>query len=605
MRAVAILFPLFFLFVAMYPVADHVAHGVFIWFVWVLTLGFFPFRGDVADRKKIPFYDWIMMVAVTLVCGYYVLDYERLINSLGFVEPKDRVIIIIALALSLETARRVLGWVLPIIAACSLIYTYYSGFLPDQIMTRLFLGDLGIFGTITDVFARYVLLFFIFGKLMERAGATDFFRLVVQSLSGGVKGGPAKAAVVGSAAMGTIMGASAGNVAVTGTLTIPMMKKYGYKPHVAAAIECAASLGGEITPPVMGAAVFLLVANTGVPYRELILISALPAVLYYLSIFITIHLQSDRDRIIPEKASGKDESPWSYLRQYAHLGLPPALLVFLIIYGYSPTYGAAGGIVAALIVSQLRAGTRISFPTVVDAFVDGSVGFVKVGATAAVLGLILMGVVMGGLPVQFGSWAMGLTGGHLPMVILAIFFLGLVLGMGMPIVGAYLILATVAGPALESFGIATVPAHLLILWFVESAAITPPVALATFVASGIAGSRIYQTSLTAMRMAIPIYIIPIMMIYTRLVTGSWFERFTVFGWACLGFFTLAMANTGFLKKHLNAGTRILALGAAIGLFYPDIYVRILSAVVSVALIVWSRKGRPGDRPGHYALENSD
>jgi TRAP transporter 4TM/12TM fusion protein len=581
-RLIALVFPLVFLIAAFVSVPTHIVLGVFIWFVWVLVLAFKSLSTKNKTKKTIPWYDWSLIVIATLVCAEYVFNYYTLTAKMGLYGPRDYFIIISAFIISLETARRTFGLVLPIVAIASLGFLIYAGFMPDQILGRIFLGELGIFGSIADVFCRYVLLFMVFGTMMEQAGGTEFlYRLITRLRK--VKGGPAKAAVIGSATLGCIMGSSAGNVAVTGSMTIPMMKKVGYPPHKAGAIEVAASLGGEITPPIMGAAAFLIVANTGIPYRIVILLSILPAILYYIPIFLTIHLEAEKYNINPEDPTDKAQVSVS---EFSHLIIPPVVLVGAILIGFSATYGAALGIITVVIVSQFRKSTRMGLKKLAKSLMAGGFSFINMGPAAAVLGFIMVGVVLAGIPTQFGNWAIGLTGGYLPLVIFIVFFMGLILGMGLPIVGSYLILATVAGPAMQSYGLPIIAVHLMIMWFCETAAVTPPVCLATFVASGIAGSKIWLTAWESMRLIIGMYVIPLLFIYTPLVSGTLGTRLYVFFFAALGFIWYSIITSGYLRGNLPVWVRLGGFMVLPLLFLNFFYLRIAAAVLVVAFIIY-------------------
>jgi TRAP transporter 4TM/12TM fusion protein len=578
-KLIAFVFPVAFLITPFVAIPDHVVMGFFIWFIWVLTLAFKPLSEKEA-RETIPWYDWILIVAATLICADYACNFYSLTSMMGIYGIKEYVEIIAAFVISIEAARRTFGLLLPLVAIGSLGFLVYAGFLPDQILGRIFLGENGMFGSIADVFCRYVLLFMVFGTLMERAGGTEFlYRLTLRLKK--VKGGPAKAAVIGSAILGCIMGSSAGNVAVTGSMTIPMMKKVGYEPHKAGAIEVAAGLGGEITPPVMGAAAFLIVANTGIPYREVILYSILPAILYYLPIFATIHLEAERYNIRAEEAS---DSEAVNLIEFCHLIIPPIVMVIIILIGFSATYGAAIGILSVIIVSMFRKSTRLGPKKLVKSLIEGGISFLNIGSAAPVLGFIMVGVILAGIPTQFGNWAIGLTGGLLPLVIFMVFLMGLVLGMGLPIVGSYLILATVAGPAMGSYGLHVLAAHLMIMWFCETAAVTPPVCLATFVACGIAGSKIWPTAREGMRLIIGMYVIPLLFIYTPLVSGTLENRLLVFVFASLGFLWYSMMTTGYFRGMIPWPVRIAGLIILPFFFLNYLYIKIIAAVVFVVFV---------------------
>ncbi len=597
-KLIAVLFPVIFVLTPFVSVPDYMVIGVFIWFIWTLTLAFKPLNPKKV-KTTIPWYDWVMIAAATFICIDYVCNYYSLTAKMGLYGIKEYVEIIAAFIISLETARRTFGLVLPLVAIGSLGFLVYAGFMPEQILGRIFMGENGMFGSIADVFCRYVLLFMIFGTLMERAGGTEFlYRLILRLKK--VKGGPAKAAVIGSAILGCIMGSSAGNVAVTGSMTIPMMKKVGYRPYKAGAIEVAASLGGEITPPVMGAAAFLIVANTGIPYREVILYSILPAILYYLPIFTTIHLEADKFNIQPEESVDKKAVS---LAEFTHLIIPPVALVASILIGFSATYGAAVGIFSVLIVSQFRKNTRLSPKKIAEGLAGGSMAFLNIGSAAPVLGFIMVGVILAGIPSQFGNWAMGLTGGLLPLVIFMVFLMGLILGMGLPIVGSYLILATVAGPAMSNYGIHVLAIHLMIMWFCETAAVTPPVCLATFVASGIAGSKMWPTAKEAMRLIIGMYVVPLLFIYTPLISGTFAQRVFVFAFAALGFLWYSIMTSAFFRGAISRPVQIAGL-IITPLFFVNgehdvyLYLKIIAALV-FGVFVMIRLLRPA-RPAHPA-----
>jgi TRAP-type uncharacterized transport system fused permease subunit len=558
-----------FIFFTFYPIADHFSIGVFIWLVWIMGIIALPMdRRTKKERISIPWYDWGLLGLATLVCWYYILLYEELNFSLGNLSAIDKIIIFIALILTLEVVRRAMGYILPVIALTGIGILYLIGYSTNQIMTRLYVGDIGFFGNIADTFARYVLLFFIFGSLMEKAGGTEFLRQLVQRMSGSDPQGPAKAAVLGSAALGNDY---KGLAPATSQLPAPddsddeaggsLIRRRGIE---------SVSVWEEITPPVMGAAVFLPVANTGIPYRDIIIISALPAILYYLPIFTAIHLEAKR---FPEmfanfkKKEGRDQVQESLFKKFGYLLLPPIILVGAILFGYSPNYGAAGAIFTIVIANQIKRNSKLSLSELANALVAGTFSFIQMGVTAALLGIIITFVVMSGLANQFVSWSTIQMGGHLPLVILIVFLMGLVLGMGILLWG-YMILATVADQALRALGLPVLVAHLLMLWYAETAALTPPVCLAVYVAAGLAGTSINKTAFVAMRLAIAIYIVPLIMVYRPLVVGTWGEHFMVFGFTAVGLLILAVANAGYLRGELSGWIRIALLPIALLLFLP-------------------------------------
>jgi TRAP-type uncharacterized transport system fused permease subunit len=319
-----------------------------------------------------------------------------------------------------------------------------------------------------------------------------------------------------------------------------------------------------------------------------IIISALPAILYYLPIFVSIHLEAKR---FPfwfssfKKAEERGERH-SLFKDFGYLLLPPLVLVSLILIGFSPNYGAAWAIFALVITNQFKKKSRLAIGELLNALIAGSFSFIQMGVTAALLGIIITFVVMSGLANLFVSWATIQLGGNLPLVILIVFLMGLLLGMGIPIVGSYMILATVAAQALEALGLPVIAAHLLMLWYAESAALTPPVCLAVYVAAGLAGTGINKTAAVAMRLAIALYILPLVMVYRTLVTGDWAQRLIVFGFTGVGLAVLAVSNAGYLRGELSPAVRIGLILVGILFFLPSLALNFLGLAIAAAFLIW-------------------
>jgi len=582
LKLAGVAFVLLFIWTAFNPFADHLAMGLFTMTCWGLAFLLFDFRGGRRELDETaPWADWLLVIATVAVCVYYMARYEEMIANLGNLTVFDRIAAYAAILLALEASRRTIGLAVSTVAAALLVYCLYTGFSLDQVITRSLLGDVGIFGSVADIFARYILLFIVFGALLEQGGATPLLNGFVSTAAKKTTGGAAKAAVVGSAVMGGIVGSSSANVAVTGVVTIPVMIRQGYKPHRAAAIETAAGLGGEISPPVMGAAAFLVVANVGIQYRDLMLIAILPAVIYYLSIYFSIHLEAQRDRKhLAAMAERADAAPEA-ISDYLHILLPPLVLVAVVLYGYSPTYAGAAGIIAAIVVSGMRKKTRMSPGRLFDALAQGAFSFIPLGATAGALGLIMVTTIMSGVSNEFANWAAALSGSSLPLLLIAVFVLSLALGLGLPIVASYMILATVCGPGLQSYGVPAIAAHMLMLWFVQTAAITPPSALAAQISASIAGTGFYKTCWASMWLCVPFYIVPLWFIYTSLVTGTWSQRLVEGAILASGFFFLAVASVNYLRGRLAMWESALAWCAAILLLVPFRGANIAGGVVGV------------------------
>jgi TRAP transporter 4TM/12TM fusion protein len=582
---IAGLLPIFALVGAFIAVPDNWALGVFLWAVLVIDFAVLPATKRPTDQKGVPWYDWLAIALTTAVIAYYVFEYENLNLNMGDYPDWQYAIMVVAIVLSLEAARRAIGPVVPLIGIAIILWALQQGFPSSMILTRLYVGEQGMFGTLTDVFLRYVFLFFIFGAMMERAGAATFLRRYLHAVTGRVTAGAAKAAIFGSGAMGMLIGTSAGNVAVTGSLTIPMMMKEGYEPPKAAAIETVAGLGGELSPPVMGSAVFVLVAYTATPYRDVILISILPAILYYLPIYLLVHFEGARDNRRAD-AVASEESGWRLLRDYFHLALAPIVLVTLIAVGFSPTYAAAGGIVSVLVLSQLRKDQRLTLRDLARASMNGTMNFITLGASVPVLAIILVLVLLIGLPTIMTAITMKFAGGVILPVMFGIFLLGLVLGMGMPIVAAYMILATVTAPALTSLAIPLLTAHLFILWYTQTAALTPPVALAAQIASAIAGCSMWKTAYQAIRLSVGLFIVPIAMIYGGIVAPEWSVRLWSFAQLSIGFAFWSAAVAGFICTPLGRIERVCLVIAILGVILPFTVLNVMTVALGIGYFGW-------------------
>lgn len=584
-KLMAGLLPIFALTGAFIAVPDNWALGVFLWVVLVIDFAILPATKHTTDQKGIPWYDWLAIALTTVVIAYYVFEYENLNLNMGAYDDWQYAVMVIAIVLSLEAARRAIGPVVPLIGIVIIVWALQQGFPSSMILTRLYVGEQGMFGTLTDVFLRYVFLFFIFGAMIERAGAASFLHRYLHAVTGRVTAGAAKAAIFGSGAMGMLIGTSAGNVAVTGSLTIPMMMKEGYEPPKAAGIETVAGLGGELSPPVMGSAVFVLVAYTATPYRDVMLISILPAILYYLPIYLLVHFEGARDnRRAAAVASG--ESGWRLLRDYFHLALAPIVLVALIAVGFSPTYAAAGGIVSVVVLSQLRKGQRVTLLDLARASMNGTMNFITLGATVPVLAIILVLVLLMGLPTIMTAITLKFAGGVILPVMFGIFMLALVLGMGMPIVAAYMILATVTAPALTSLAVPLLTAHLFILWYTQTAALTPPVALAAQIASAIAGCSMWKTAYEAMRLSIGLFVVPIAMIYGGIVAPEWGVRLWSFAELSIGFAFWCAAVAGFIRAPLGRLERVCLVISTFGVILPFTPLNVITVVLGICYFGW-------------------
>lgn len=508
-------------------------------------------------------YDWI------------VSERFALITSLTLLE---KVLAVLAVIVILEATRRVVGWSLVVVLMGFLAYPFLAPFLPgilrshpvsiNDLLDFLYLGTSGIFGIPLGVSATEVALFIIFGSVMIRSGGSELMNNLAISIAGSSVGGPAKIAVVASSLFGTISGSGTANVVTTGTITIPMMKKTGYKPHFAGAVEAVASTGGQIMPPVMGAAAFVVSAFSGIPYATIIIYAIIPALLYYIALYAAVHLEALRLNIPPMKP---EVTVWETLRDYGHMAIPIAFLLYLLFSGFTVRIAGGVGVLVAIGASQLRSKTRLRFWEILEAFEDGAKALLIVAVACAAASMIVGIVDLTGVGHRFGAGFMALTGGNLLLGLLLGMILALLLGTGMPTTAAYVIQAATVIPALIHMGLLPSVAHMFCFYFACLSLITPPVAISAYAAAGIAGSTIWLTGWTAFRLGIAGFIVPFAFAYnpSLLLIGSFWEIFHTVITALLGVVCLAIAVEGFLYKPLFFWERSIAVIASILLITPS------------------------------------
>ncbi|MGH6961426.1 MAG: TRAP transporter permease, partial [Dongiaceae bacterium] len=440
----------------------------------------------------------LALAALSLVCvGYMFAKYEYVVNRFPTAHPlsaADMAVAALAILLVLEATRRTIGAALPIVALVFIAYAlvgpwlpgwlYHKGLSFEIVFDQTYFTTEGIFGVPLTVAGTYVILFIIFGAFLEKSGAGQFFMNFANAIAGGARGGPGKVAVVSSSLFGTISGSAVANVMVDGWLTIPMMKKTGFKPEAAAAIEAVASTGGQIMPPIMGAAAFVMAEFMGVSYTQVMIAAAIPAIFYYGALFASIHFNAVR---LGLKGIPKEELPilGAIILRQGHLFLPVFVLLGLLLYGFTPTYGAIMATFAVIAISWLRRKTGLRWRTCLEALREGAEHTVPVAMACASAGIVIGIVLQTGLAIRFTAFLVGFAGGSLIPALLITMVAGLILGMGMPTTPAYIMQAALLVPALIKLGVAPMAAHMFALYFACLSAVTPPVALAVYAAASI------------------------------------------------------------------------------------------------------------------------
>jgi TRAP transporter 4TM/12TM fusion protein len=535
---------------------------------------------------------WRTLDAALLALGFgfvlhIFLNYDYFINRIIYIDTltaADRFFAVVAVVIVLEATRRVIGWALPLTALAFIVYA--AGFTHvtlDVLLEQLYLSTEGIFGSTLGVSASYVMLFVLFGAFMEKSGTGQLFMDFAMSITGHTAGGPGKVSVVSSSLFGTVSGSAVANVMVDGPITIPLMKRTGFRPPFAAAVEAVASTGGQIMPPIMGAAAFVMAEFLAVPYAKVALWAAIPALLYYVAVFFAVHFEAKRFKLagVP-----KSELPRfvHVMAVRGHLFVPVFVVMFGLMLGYSAPLCALVGALSCLPVALLRASTRegIGWHSVFGALVEGARNTLAVAMACACAGIVIGCVTITGLGIVFTQLVVALSQNSLILALVLTALAGIVLGMGMPTTPSYIVMVSLLVPALIKLGAVTPAAHMFAFYFAILSAITPPVALAVFAAAGLARTNMWQAGWESMRVAAPAYIVPFMFVYepSLLMIGDWTTIVTSTLSATIGVMCLAAGLVGYLSRPCALWERALLVAAALLLIKPG-YV---SDAIGIALL---------------------
>jgi TRAP transporter 4TM/12TM fusion protein len=586
--------------------------SIHLLFSFVLVFLLYPARKGQKEKHSVPWYDILAIVAAIVSLGYILLKFEWVaFDRFRFVTPvlpSEKIFGVLLILLVLESARRTIGLFLTIVAAFFIGYAFLGPYLPgilyhpgvslDNFLDLQYLSDGGIFGTPIIISATYIVLFIIFGAFMLQTGFGEFITDVATGLTGRTRGGPAKVAVVSSAGFGTISGAGSANVVVTGTFTIPLMKKVGFKPHFAGAVEAVASTGGEIMPPIMGAAAFLMAKYTGIPYIQIIKYAAIPAVLYFVAVFFQVDLEAAKMGI---RGLRKEElPPWKQKAlSYLHLLIPVIMLLGLMVIGRTPYFAVTVSILATIALSFVRKSTRLTFTKFIAALVDGAKGALVVAVACALSGLVVGCIYQSGIGVRFSALMVALSGGHILLALIAAMLAALILGMGMPVSPAYILMVALIIPSIVKLGVAPVAAHLFAIYFCRASLVTPPVAISAYVAAGIARAPMAKTGWTAFRLGLTSFIVPFAFVYsqTLLLMGPPLRIIIACITALFGVYALAIGLEGYWTRRLNILQRMLAIGAAIVTIVPGWKTDLIGIAAMVLVFFWHRLAGPAAAPG--------
>ena len=561
----------------------------------------YPASKRLSLTNGVPWYDAVLALLGLGAHLYIVIEYSHLTSNLvqimGF-RDIDHIVAALGILLVLEATRRCVGLPIVIIASVAIVYSIfvYGMSWQNYAVGTFFTARSGVFGTPIQVSSTFIFLFLLFAVVLIRTNIGVFFNDLAFRLAGRFTGGPAKAAVAASGLQGMISGSSVANTVASGSFTIPIMKKAGFKPHVAGATEAAASTGGQIMPPIMGAAAFIMAEYTGIPYAEIILIAIIPAVLYFLGVMLSVHFDAKRNGLggLPRHLLPS----WKSLLKRADLILPLVIIVWMMLDGFSPARSALWGVAAAFALSFLRKSTRLGFMGIVKTLEAGARTALPVIAACATAGIVAGTVTSTGLGSRLGNAVIDLAQGNFLLVLLMTMIVCLILGMGLPTTANYVVTATIAAPILiNNFDVPVIAAHMFVFFFGILADITPPVCLAAYAGAGIAGANPMRTGVTAVKLAIAAFLIPFVFVLepSLLLQGTIAELILALVTLVLGMMVISAGLAGYFFGRTSVLERILLLLGGALMVYPQIVVSVVGMGLAAAAVVMQLIARRGSR----------
>jgi len=588
---VAVAMTLFHMYVIAFgPPQALIFRGTHLAFAMVLVFLAFPLAPG-PGRRWSRWVDLVLFAGAALGLGHMFINYDYFITRIIYIDDLtvlDAVAGTALVVVLLEVTRRMIGLALPITALVFISYALFiSGMRPLELLDQLYMTTEGIFGSTLGVSAAYVTIFVVFGSFMERTGTGQLFMDFALALTGRQAGGPGKVSVVSSSLFGTISGSAVANVMVDGPITIPLMKRSGFRPPFAAGVEAVASTGGQIMPPIMGAAAFVMAEFLAVSYFQVTVWALIPSVLYYVACFGAVHFEAKRMGLVGLPAH---EVPrlGQVLRERGHLFIPVVIILGGMMAGYSAPYCALAGTLACFPVAMLRANTRagLRWGLVIEALDDGARNTLAVAMACACAGLVIGSITLTGLGLTFTNWIIGLAQNSLLLALVLTAVAGIILGMGMPTTPAYIVMVSLMVPAIMKLGVIEPAAHMFAFYFAILSAITPPVALAVYAAASLAKADLWASGWAAVRIGAAGFIVPFMFVYepALLMIGSWSDIVPACGTAVVGCLALAAGLQQFLVRRNRPWENVALIAAAFCLVYPSIYTD--AAGGGLILLVW-------------------
>lgn len=602
--ALAICFSLFQVYTAIFGVLDaQLQRAVHLAFGLVLVFLLYPSKKSWRHDHKLHIPDLVLAILGGICPGYIVYNYYDLVMRGGIITNTDFIIGLLGVLLVIEAARRVVGLPIVLVVCFFLAYAFLGPYMPgllahrgltvEQLITHLYFTTEGVFGIPLGVSSTFIFLFILFGAYLESTGLGQFFIDLANAVAGWARGGPAKVAVLSSGLMGTVSGSSVANVVGTGSFTIPMMKKLGYDKNFAGAVEAASSTGGQIMPPIMGAAAFLMAEFMGIPYLEVVKAAIIPALLYFTGVWVGTHFEARKHDL---RGIPRDQLPkaWKLFKEKGHLSIPLVIIIYLLVVGYTPMRAALFGIGLTILASMLRKSTRLSLRQMIDGLEQGARGALGVLVACASAGIIIGVVTKTGVGLKLASALIDLSGGILIVTLMCVMITSILLGMGVPTTANYVITSTIAAPALVQMGVNLLAANMFVFYFGIIADVTPPVALAAFAGAAISGGDPLKTGINATKLAIAAFIIPYMFVYNPVMLMVNATPLTIIwatGTAIIGMIGVSAALIGYYITKVTIVERLLLLGGGLLLITPGGYTDMAGIIVLAAVTVYQWKNR--------------
>ena len=597
-KVLCIAFSLFQFYTAGFGVLPaQIQRPMHVFFTFVLIFLLYPSFASFS-KKEMHWLDILLAALAGSTMLYLVINYEAILLRGGLPTVPDLIFGAMAILFTFEASRRIVGLPIVLVALVFVLYAHFGKIMPGflahrgftwtRIINHMYLTTEGIMGSPIGVSSTFVFMFILFGAFLNKTGLGKFFIDLALAAAGHQAGGPAKVAVISSAFFGTISGSSVANTVTTGTFTIPLMKSIGYEPYFAGAVEAASSTGGQLMPPIMGAAAFIMSDFIGIPYITIAIAAVLPALLYYMAVFVMIHMEAKR---LGLKGLPKEQLPQTkkIFMAGGHLLIPLFVIVYMLVRGYTPLKAAFYSILWTVAVAMCRKNTRMKLSDIVDAFDEGARSSLGVAAACACAGLVIGSVTLTGIGLKLANGIVALAGGHLFWTLVLTMVTSILLGMGLPTTAKYIVLASMAAPAIQKFGVPILAAHMFIFYYGIIADLTPPVALAAYAGAGIAGANPMRTGFTALRLAVAGFLIPYFFVYSPellMINASLANTTAPVVTAIAGTVLLSFAAAGYWMRSLNMLERAILFGGALLLIQPGWITDVSGAAIGVVAYFW-------------------